>query len=290
MRHVPGPDGSSLAVHHLGAGHRPTLLCHATGFHGLVWEPYAKALGARFDRWSMDFRAHGASVVPEGEVPPWEGFCDDVLAVIDGLDLAPGELLGVGHSMGGGALLLAEQARPGTFAGLWLFEPIAPPPGALGSAEPSTGGPPQPNPLADGAARRRPTFASRAEALANYAGKPPLNRLRADALEAYVRHGLVPDDAPGAPEGSVRLACRPGDESLVYRGAPAHSAFSRLAEVACRVEVASGDEAGPSLFAPAIVDVLPNARLVPFDQLGHFGPLEAPERMAAATLAFAAGL
>ncbi len=290
MRHVPGPDGTELAVHHLGEGRRPVLLCHATGFHGLVWEPYARALGSGFDRWSMDFRAHGASRVPEGGVPPWEGFRDDVLAVIDALGLPPGGLLGIGHSMGGGALLLAEQARPGTFAGLWLFEPIAPPPGALGPTEAPTDGAPPPNPLADGAARRRPTFASRAEALANYAGKPPLNRLRADALEAYVRHGFVPDDAPGAPEGSVRLACRPGDESLVYRGAPAHSAFSRLSEVACPVEVASGDEAGPARFAPAIVDVLPNARLVPFEQLGHFGPLEAPERVAAATLAFADGL
>lgn len=291
MRHVPGPDGSELAVHDLGGGERPTLLCHATGFHGLVWEPFARALGPGFDRWSLDFRAHGASVVPAGEVPPWDGFRDDVLAVVDALDLPAGELLGVGHSMGGGALLLAEQHRPGTFAGLWLFEPIAPPPGALGPASaPTDGSPPPPNPLAEGAARRRASFPSRADALANYAGKPPLNRLRADALEAYVRHGFVPDDAPGAADGAVRLACRPGDESLVYRGAPAHSAFARLAEVGCPVEVASGDEPGPSHFAPAIVEVLPNARSVPFGQLGHFGPLEAPERVAAAVAAFAAQL
>jgi pimeloyl-ACP methyl ester carboxylesterase len=290
VRHLPGPDRSELAVHHLGEGAQPALLCHATGFHGLVWEPFARALGDGFDRWSMDFRAHGASVVPEGAVPPWEGFRDDVLAVVDGLDLGGGSLLGIGHSMGGGALLLAEQARPGTFAGLWLFEPIAPPPGALAPAEPPIDGSPPPNPLAEGAARRRASFPSRAEALANYAGKPPLNRLRSDALEAYVRHGFVDDTDPGATDGAVRLACRPGDESTVYRGAPAHSAFSRLGEIACPVVVAAGDEPGPAMFAPAVAEVLPNGRLERFPQLGHFGPLEAPERVAAAARAFAEAL
>jgi pimeloyl-ACP methyl ester carboxylesterase len=288
MRHLPGPDGSTLAVHELGEGGRPTLLCHATGFHGLVWEPFADALGAGFSRWAMDFRAHGASVVPEGEVPGWAGFRDDVAAVVDGLDLPRGELLGVGHSMGGAALVLLEQARPGTFAGLWLFEPITPPPGALGPSP--ADGEVHPNPLADGAARRRPTFPSAALALANYAAKPPLNRLRADALDAYVRHGFVPDDDPTAPAGAVRLACRPGDESLVYRGAATHIAFEQLAQVRCPVVVAMGDEPGPAAFAPRVAEALPDGRLERFEQLGHFGPLEAPDRVAARVVAFAAEL
>jgi pimeloyl-ACP methyl ester carboxylesterase len=278
MRHLAGPDGITLAIHELGGEGRPTLLCHATGFHGLVWAPYAAALGGGFERWSIDFRAHGASVVAEGQALDWTGFCQDVLTAVDGLDLPAGQILGIGHSMGGAALLLAEQERPGTFAGLYLFEPIAPPIGAF----PTT--PTGSNPLADGAARRRATFPSAAEALANYAAKPPLDRLRADALHAYVRHGFVPDGEDGA----VRLACRPADESQVYRGAPSHSAFGRLGEVGCPVVIATGDEPfGPALFAPPIADALPHGRLERFAQLGHFGPLEAPDRVAAATAAFA---
>jgi pimeloyl-ACP methyl ester carboxylesterase len=88
----------------------------------------------------------------------------------------------------------------------------------------------------------------------------------------------------------VRLACRPGDVSLVYRGAPVHDAFDRLPEVRCPVVVARGDEPGPAAFAPAIVEQLPAGRLEQFDQLGHFGPLEAPDLVAAATAAFAATL
>lgn len=209
MRSVPTSDGLTLAVHEHGGAGRPTLQCHATGFHGAVWEPLSAALGDGFERWALDFRAHGASTVPPGLSHHWSGMGDDVLAAVDGLDLPAGEVLGIGHSMGGAALLLAEQTRPGTFAGLWLFEPITPPPAALSAL---AGG----SNLAEGALRRRSSFPSYAEALSNFASKPPLNVARADALHAYVRHGFVAGE-----DGAVHLACRPEDESQIYRGGAA---------------------------------------------------------------------
>jgi pimeloyl-ACP methyl ester carboxylesterase len=277
MRSVPSFDGLALAVHDHGGVGTPTLLCHATGLHGAVWEPLSAALGDGFERWAVDFRGHGASVVPPGDPLPWSAMAEDVLAVVDALALEPGRALGVGHSMGGAALLLAEQARPGTFAGLWMFEPIAPPTGALGT---DPGG----NPLAEGALRRRRTFASIAEAVNNFAAKPPLNMARADALHAYVRHGFVAGE-----DGAVHIACRPEDESQVYRGAPAHGAFDHLGEVPCPVVVACGGEPfGPAAFASAIADALPDGCLERHEHLGHFGPLEAPAELAASIRAFAA--
>src|SRR5690606_34998747 len=149
------------------------------------WEPLARALGQGYERWALDFRAHGATRVPPGSELPWRLVATDVLTAVDALEVAPGRLLGVGHSMGGACLIMAEQARPGTFAGLWLYEPIVAPTGTLGG--PQEGG----SSLADGALRRRASFPSRAEAVANFASKPPLGSLRADALHAYVRHGFV---------------------------------------------------------------------------------------------------
>jgi len=279
MRSVPTPDGLSLAVHEHGGTGRPTLLCHATGFHGAVWEPLSAALGEGFERWAVDFRAHGATTVPPGRELGWEAIAGDVLTAVDALELPVGEILGIGHSMGGACLLLAEQARPGTFAGLWLFEPITPPPGALAA---SAGG----NSLADGALRRRASFPSAAEALANFAAKPPFSTLRADALHAYVRHGFVAGE-----DGAVHLACRPEDESAIYRGGGAHGAFDALGEVRCPVVVACGqDPFGPATFASAVADALPQGRLEAHRHMGHFGPLEAPTVLAEAIQAFAASL
>lgn len=279
MRSVPTTDGLTLALHEHGGSGRPTLLCHATGFHGAVWEPLSAALGDGFERWAVDFRAHGASPVPPGSSLDWSDMGDDVLAAVDAVDAPTGSILGVGHSMGGAALLLAEQARPGTFAGMWLFEPIAPPPVDMPAL---SGG----SSLADGALRRRESFPSIGDALANFASKPPLSVLRADALHAYVRHGLQPGE-----DGELHLTCRPEDESQIYRGGGGHSAFEHLSEVTCPVIVAcSNEELGPAVFAPAIAEGLPKGRLERHEHIGHFGPLQAPEAMAAAVRAFASTL
>lgn len=279
MRFVPTPDGVSIALHEHGGEGRPTLFCHATGFHGAVWEPLSSALGPGFERWAIDFRGHGASVVPPDDPLPWSATGEDVLNVVDDVEIEPGRLLGVGHSLGGAALLMAEQARPGTFAGLWLFEPIAPPPAT--AALMADG-----NPLADGAERRRPSFPSIADAVANYASKPPLNVARADALHAYVRHGFVAGE-----DGAVHLACRPADEARIFRGTGVPVIFQRLGEVRCPVRVVCGIiDRGPVAFAPDIAAALPQGELERHDHLGHFGPLEAPAELAASVRTFASTL
>jgi pimeloyl-ACP methyl ester carboxylesterase len=280
MLQVPSTDGQTVALHDLGDGDRPTLLCHATGLNAGVWGPLAGSLGDGFRRWALDFRAHGASPLAEGATLQWTSMRDDVLAVVDHLAVAPGTLLGIGHSMGGAALALAEQARPGTFAGLWLFEPVIAPPGLL------TEGPGGSNPLADGAERRRASFPSFEAAFANYAGKPPFNTSRADALLGYVRHGFRAGD-----DGEVHLTCRPEHEAAVFRFSGGHNAFDELARVTCPVVVAKGtDSFGVALFADQVGAALPHGRVEAHEFMGHFGPLEAPGRLAASIQAFAAGL
>jgi len=70
----------------------------------------------------------------------------------------------------------------------------------------------------------------------------------------------------------------------VYRMGSQHGAFEHLAEVHVPVTIASGVELpfGPSAFAGPIVAALPHGRLEPHPELGHFGPLEDPARIAAA--------
>lgn len=264
-------DGVELEVHDLGGDGPPLLLCHATGFHGLVWRPLAAELRDRFRLWSLDFRGHGLSSIPDpARGFAWEGFGDDVLAVVDGLSLD--RPAAVGHSKGGAALLLAEAARPGTFASLWCYEPIVFPPAS---------GPPSgdDNALAAGAARRRATFPSRQAALGNYAAKPPLEVLHPDALAAYVEHGFV--DEVG---GGVSLRCRPVDEAQVYRMGGTHHGWDRLPSITCPTTIACGGDTATigALMAAQLADRLPAGRVRVFDELGHFGPLEDPTAVAAA--------
>jgi pimeloyl-ACP methyl ester carboxylesterase len=278
---VPSSGGVELALHDLGgsSGAPPLLIAHATGFCGRAYEPLAAALSSsgRFHVWAVDFRGHGDSTRPLDGDFRWSGMGDDVLAVADALadalGVGLGSLHGFGHSMGGAALLSASLARPGVLASLCVYEPIVLPPAWGWEA---TGGE---NPLAGPARRRRPEFPSRAEALYRYAGRPPLNVLRSDSLAAYVEHGFA-DVASG-----VRLKCSPADEAATFEAEPKLTVDDvRGLDVAPSVVVGVGgleDPAGPSAFGPLVADALVGARLVTYPHLGHFGPLQAPEVVAA---------
>jgi pimeloyl-ACP methyl ester carboxylesterase len=277
VRTLTVAPGTDLVLHELGGNGDPALFAHATGFHGRVWAPVAARLKG-FSSWAPDLRAHGDSNVGDDPELNWDHFADDLLAVIDELGLV--RPLGVGHSKGGAALLLAEQKRPGTFRGLWCWEPVVIPPGPTGPAD---GG----NRLADGALNRRSSFASFEAALANFGSKPPMMAFAPEALEAYVRHGFQEGD-----DGAVHLKCRPEHESQVYRMGGRHRAWDGLGTVACPVVIARGslDTGPPAALAGPVVERLPHGRLEVHDDLGHFGPLEDPERVAASIQAFAASI
>jgi pimeloyl-ACP methyl ester carboxylesterase len=266
---VTTADGVEVATHDLGGTGPPLVMAHAAGLHGLVLGSLATHLGQSFHCVAFDARGHGDSALPADRTFDWYGLAADVLAVVGGLALD--KPFGFGHSSGGTALLLAEQARPGTFAALYCFEPVivpADPP--LGRDDDSV--------LAGRARHRRTTFASRDEACRHYASKPPLNRVVPAVLRAYVDHGFAETD-----DGQVRLKCRPEDEATVYETATAHDAYGRLGEVACPVVVACGSETEgcPPDRARAHVARLPQGRHEVLDGLGHLGPLERPDQVAA---------
>jgi pimeloyl-ACP methyl ester carboxylesterase len=262
--------GPAVAYYELGGEGPPLVLVHATGFCAAVLAPMARRLGGRFRCVGIDQRAHGASEPPPGGDFSWSGFADDVLAVIDHLGLE--RPLGFGHSCGGAALLLAEEARPGTFAGLYCYEPVVYP-GDV-PLEPSL----EANPLSAGALRRRPHFSDRAEALANFAAKAPFDTLDPEVLAAYVDNGFEDD-----PAGGIRLRCRREHEAQVYALGFSHDAYARLRTVGCPVTLACGERT--DAFGPALLEQfaarLADAELVVLPGLGHFGPLEDPAALAA---------
>jgi pimeloyl-ACP methyl ester carboxylesterase len=277
-RRIPGAGGVEIATYHLGGDGPPVMLLHATGFHGRGWLPVAPALTSQFSVWSIDQRGHGSSgKAPDGRYDDWTLFVDDLFAVLDAIGAEGWR--GVGHSLGGAVLLLAEQRQPGTFTGLCLYEPVVIPPAAPGEG---FGGSIS---MSDLVRKRRPSFPSRREARQNFASKPPMDRFDAAALDAYVTYGFVDD-----PAGGVTLACDREDEASVYEGAPGSHAWERLSQVQPPVTVLGGvDDRDPvSRFIEDVARQVPRGEARRLAGLSHFGPFEDPlgvGRMAAATLA-----
>ena len=264
---VASADGCELAGYELGgAGDDVLLIAHATGLCGAMYQLLADELTDTFRVVAFDFRGHGDST-RSGEPDPhidlgWDRMAEDVIAVARHVD--GDRIHGFGHSMGGGALLLAERASPGSFESFFLFEPITFPDDVATDGQ---------NVMGDAARRRRPVFASRAEVLARYAGRPPFNQVRAGFLAAYVENGFAEQ-----PDGSVRLKCAPEVEATVFENGRA-AKLSAVRHVATPTVVAVGhDEEGPNpaRLGPPLADALVNGQLVRYDHIGHFGPLQDP--------------
>lgn len=272
-------DGLAIALTDFGGSGPDLLLVHATGFCASVLAPLAKGLAGSFHCWGLDLRGHGHSDRPGDGNFAWSGFALDVLAAVDHLGLD--QPFAFGHSCGGASILLAEQARPDTFRGLYCFEPIVFP-----SDDPveNVG---MENPLSVGALRRRETFPSRADALTNFQSKPPFSVLDPSALAGYVDGGfeLVPPEDDG--DGSlVRLCCRREDEAAVYAQSFLHDAFAHLGAIQCPVALACGQET--DVFGLSVLEQyaarLERPVIRVFSGLGHFGPMEGPGQVAESML------
>lgn len=252
-------------MHHAGDGDDRTFLSHATGFCGAAFGDLPERFAAA--TW-WDFRGHGRSGRSASRVSWWEMALDPA-AVRDATACA--RAVGVGHSMGGATLLMAELEQPGRFDGLVLVEPIVfPPPYRR-----------QDHPLAQLARKRRGRFADREEARANFAAKPPFASWAGRALDGYLAEGLR-DDCDG-----VTLACAPSFEAELYTAASAHGVLARLGEIRCPVAVVVGgrsDTYGGD-WARRFADSFRDARLTVVDGASHFVPMEVPEAVADAVSA-----
>jgi pimeloyl-ACP methyl ester carboxylesterase len=269
----PGPVSVAGTEPVLGAmPGRPLLLTHGAGLNGRSWAPVGELLGTRhLVPLALDLRGHGASGRSPGGNYDWELFAGDVLAAVDQLGLGRGDVLAAGHSAGATALVLAEARRPGTFAALWLWEPVLTTPGSdlreVRSRE-----------LAERARRRRARFASLEQARSHFSGRGMFARFDPAAMEGFLSAAFV--RAPGSDD--YLLACDPEDEARTFEASGTHDAWGRLGEVRCPVRVLGGalSVAVPPADVAAIAGRLPSGEAVAMAGLGHFGPFESPGEIA----------
>ncbi len=269
---VASSDHVSVAVHEFGGAGRTLLLSHATGFHGYCYLPIADELSDDFRSFALDYRGHGDTARPDDWQVDWDRYGDDAVAA--GRAIAPdGGLVGFGHSMGGAGLLMAAHRDPGLFDVIVAFEPIVFPPREI---DPHDGTENNGTILSRGARKRRASFESFDEAIANYSSKPPMMAFDPDVLRLYVAHGFRP-----APEG-VRLKCDPEHEARTFDTGGTHGTWAVLPEIRTPVVVVAGkvDEFGPAAIAREIADQLPNASYVEHDEWNHFTPFIDPGAMA----------
>ncbi len=257
---------------------KPTvMLSHATGFHGRCFDPVVESLQSDYACASFDYRGYGDSLLDKDWAVDWQGYCDDALAVAGSLE-NENQIIAVGHSMGAAALAMAALIEPKLFKALILYEPIIFPAPIRDARTTSH----QPSPLVEGARRRRTTFASRDEAFANYAAKPPMSVFEPRSLRAYVEHGFRDSQNAETNENCVVLKCHPEHEARTYETGATHETWERLHLLQVPTWIVAGAVAPmqPSSWSELIAKQITNAEFVLWSDVGHFGPMQKPDRLA----------
>lgn len=189
-------------------------------------------------------------------------------------------VVGVGHSFGGVASMLAALDAPHRFSALVLLDPtiLSHEWLAMLKASRERGTIGEDFPLAARAAKRQQRFASRDEAYAYFRPRGVFADWHEAALREYIAHGLV-DDGDG-----VRLAWPPAWEAYYFKTGyteiwDALPAFNGL--LPTLIVRGGTSDTYTAAVAAAVREILPSATHVEVEGHGHLFPHSAPEQTAA---------
>ena len=272
--------GIELAYVERGDADAPTvLLLHATGFHARCWDGVVRALdeagsGAALHIVALDQRGHGRSA--KRRPYEWAEFGADAAAFAEALDLR--DVVGVGHSMGGHALVQATGRHPGRFRALLLVDPVIMDPAAYRAAQAFQTSNEHP------VARRRNRWSSPEEMFERFRNRHPFSLWDPAVLLDYCRFGLVAEG-----DGFV-LACPPSVEASIYLGSAGRDIRNTIARIEQPVVVlrakSHAESDGTLDFSrsptwPGLAAAFANGRDVHLPALTHFMPMQSPALVAA---------
>jgi pimeloyl-ACP methyl ester carboxylesterase len=259
-------NGIDIAVWDWPGEEPAVFFCHATGFHGRIWDQVVAHFPERHCI-AFDARGHGRSSKP---APPysWRTFGADVAALAEFLELAGA--IGVGHSLGGHSVTLGAALRPSAFSALVLFDPVIRAKDEYGRLWDRT----------SFVRKRRNHWTSREEMFERFENRSPFDSWDRQILKDYIEYGLVPAG------GGFVLACPPEVEAPIYESstAAASNIYPEIATVAIPVHVVRAgrcedpsDVMKTSLTTPDLAVNFARGRDTLLLEHSHLFPMEAPQ-------------
>mmetsp|Transcript_9928 Transcript_9928/g.23095 ORF Transcript_9928/g.23095 Transcript_9928/m.23095 type:complete len:308 (+) Transcript_9928:38-961(+) len=283
------------------------LLLHANGLNRRVWGPFAAKLAAQHrvpleeraaprkeasiwrlgNLWlaALDLLGHGeaAPLQLAGVETDWmqfrhhvDGFLVECLSC---LPEAPKEVVAIGHSLGGGVLLLTQAfAQKQRFSRIFIFEPMwlfveqhllkllnlpeMPSSDRMAS------------PLIAKTFRRRSEWPSRQEAVEDLSKKQFFATWDKQMFQAYLDGGLIGDKP-------CTLACAPKTEATIFLSGVPRALLQRLRSPdglhGCQLEVSIGtNTTWTPQAAEALFGALRPTACIKVEPGGHMWPMECP--------------
>lgn len=261
-------------------GTGPVLhLAHANGFPPGSYRKLIELLKPRYHVLTLRGRCLVPGTDPLG-MRDWEDLADDLAQALRARGLEG--VVGVGHSMGGVATLLASVKNPGLFRAVVALDPVLfTGMRALAIQALTLLGMRSRIPPASLARRRRERWGSREEAATSYRKKALFRRFDPECFQDYLTHGLT--EAPG---GGFRLTIPRDWEARVFETSP-RDVWRKLRSVKVPALVLRGgdsDTLTPEALA-CVRRTLPGVRAGELPGT-HLFPLEHPEESGRRILTF----
>jgi pimeloyl-ACP methyl ester carboxylesterase len=281
-----GPDrGTAVSSDRAGAawtevwqdwgGSGPTVhFAHANGFPPGTYRKLLQELTRDHHVVSMAARPLWPDSEPQ-LLLDWSVFAEDLRCELDRRGLRG--VVGVGHSLGAVASLLAAAADAGLFSAVIAIDPLiltgvhsifwrtAKSIGLAGRIR-----------LVRGARRRRELWSGRAEAHKTYSAKKIFANWEPGVLDDYLDAGMVE-----LPQGGVRLRYPREWEARIFAAAP-HSLWARLRRVSVPTLFIQGEHSDTFLDAARarVEREVPGSQTVEVADSSHFVPMERPAELA----------
>jgi pimeloyl-ACP methyl ester carboxylesterase len=276
-------SGIEIAILDWGGSGPLALLHHANGFCAATWAPVAERLRDHYRVIAMDARGHGDSSKPRGaENYHWSHLSRDLIVVAEKLASEHPDqkvALGLGHSLGGAAFLLASAERPELFGCQVWIDPAIPPPDP---ARPTSRWKLSTDELVEAARKRRHLWPSREVARLKWMEKEVFADWDPKALDLYLAEGLGDRE-----DGQVELKC-PGEvEAAIFEASLTLNVWpiAKCVKVRTLIQWAKRGNFGRRGFE-RLADCLADGRVVDVDS-GHLVPMECPDQVVEAVLGFA---
>lgn len=288
MNQNTSPDAGSVSVGAIDMsyvewqpelrGSVPTiLLVHATGFHSRIWDEIVEQL-EDFHVIAVDQWGHGRS--GGAPIKHWKVFGQSLQQLVQSLDLK--NILGVGHSMGGHALIEAAAQMENRFQRLVLIDPTVAEPESYERGGNLSFSDDEPHP----ASKRKNDFANPEEMVDRFRDRVPYSLFTATTLQNYCVYGL--EKEPGGDR--YRLSCSPAMEASIYMTSRTNGAIYKsvrsidMPVLIVRAKRSDDQEmwdftASPTW--PGLVKEFRNAREIYRPDRTHFIAMEIPNEVAA---------
>lgn len=264
-------NGVSLSFLDSGGEKPPLHFYHANGFPVSVYLPLLTRLTAHYRVIGLGIRGQDAQTVGNTS---WHQIAKDLIGFLDKKQLGP--VVGVGHSVGGVATMIASAQRPDLFSKTILIDPVIQPyRSVISLAINRLLGKKNHSLLARLARVRRHQWPNRDEVYEYFKNKSLFERFDDEYLKSFVTYGVKPSAS-----GGVELVCPPEEEARIFENYPI-DVWCWIGRLKTPVRIIRGEHSDVLTEAAAKRFCRKNANAESFTVKGadHLIPMEKPDEL-----------